>query len=934
MKKIKLPTKQQIRQLWKKFNRKYAYSSTITLTVCGIFMVMMFVITMMILIDAPKEKHFGLPEDENVWFGDGWYYSDEYGNRINAGNEVAIRSESYIQVKSDSGDLCISKELDFTPKVYDWFIFRARTELVSINVNGANVFNRGIHDKSDYYSIRMYMLHQIPAGEFREGDIITIRLYNPSQRIFNVQFLAIGDRYALEKYVMKGDLTNLVICFMAFLLLIVIAVVGRSTILTGMKTGVESLHWLSAFLISAMFYIAFDTGYIELISGRPALVYWMKSMSLLSVPIPFIMYTKMAFFPGHRRYELLASVNFVVILSSVAAFVANSYNITRSYKYIHIIIVIGIIMCLMSFIQERYIPEAEVILGYFSVFFMSMLSVWAYWDNRIFPASMPFGYGLVSYSFFMFVWTIRSSNVMKKEREAVDKALMQREKKAAEVANEQKTRFLSHMSHEIRTPLNAVLGMNELILKKSSDAEILHYSYNIKRAGNTLLAIINDVLDFSKIETGKMDIVNADYSLSCMLYDILVMTKERAENKGLELRINIDSTLPDCLYGDETRIKQIVLNLLSNAVKYTKSGWIELYVSLESDSSLNSTALKGSYVKNADIKNSDTKNTDTKNTETKNTDTGEKNIRLIIRVSDSGIGIRKEDISVLFKEFERLDRLKNRSIEGTGLGLSITQKLIALMKGRIKVESEYGKGSTFEVVVPQKAPYDESGSKCRDMLQRMEPDLMNPNDKARNISDNDENIHADKDNTGVINNTDNTENNIINAAGDNIDSDNGNNKITNNEALNQNKNEGLADKAGETDTPCFDNKRVLVIDDNELNLEVLVSILSMLGIDVTKAFNGIEALEISKHTRFDLILSDDMMPELNGTELMQIIKNDSGNKNFKTPIVVLTANAIEGARTEYMQKGFDEYLTKPIDIDALQAILLKYMAEQASEKDG
>ena len=232
-------------------------------------------------------------------------------------------------------------------------------------------------------------------------------------------------------------------------------------------------------------------------------------------------------------------------------------------------------------------------------------------------------------------------------------------------ANEAKSAFLTSMSHEIRTPINAVLGMNEMILRESSEEEIIGYSESIRTAGTTLLGLINDILDFSKIESGKMDILTADYDLASVLNDLVNMVHTKAEAKGLELKMNIDGNTPKALYGDEMRIKQIITNILSNAVKYTEKGSITLTLGFD------------------------------------RIEDDEKNIMLNVRISDTGIGIKKEDMPKLFSEFERIEELRNRSIEGTGLGMSITQRLLALMGSTLEVESEYGKGSTFSFSVKQ-----------------------------------------------------------------------------------------------------------------------------------------------------------------------------------------------------------------------------------------
>lgn len=234
---------------------------------------------------------------------------------------------------------------------------------------------------------------------------------------------------------------------------------------------------------------------------------------------------------------------------------------------------------------------------------------------------------------------------------------------AANQANEAKSHFLSTMSHDIRTPMNAILGLNEMVLRDSHEEEILAYSESIRTAGKTLLGIINDILDFSKIEAGKMDIHNADYNFVSMLNDLVNMVQTRAVEKGLLLKLDVDRNIPMVMNGDEIRIKQVITNILSNAVKYTKEGSITFKAGFKEE--------------------------------------GPETVRLLISVTDTGIGIKPEDMQKLFMAFERIEECKNRNIEGTGLGMSIAQSFLNMMGSHIEVESEYGKGSTFSFELVQ-----------------------------------------------------------------------------------------------------------------------------------------------------------------------------------------------------------------------------------------
>lgn len=255
-------------------------------------------------------------------------------------------------------------------------------------------------------------------------------------------------------------------------------------------------------------------------------------------------------------------------------------------------------------------------------------------------------------------------------------------KEKAEQASIAKSEFLAHMSHEVRTPINAVLGMNELIQREAKDPTILSYSDDIKRGGQTLLALISDILDFSKVEAGKMDISPATYELTLLLKDLFFATKTRIGNKKIELITNVDENLPRFIYGDVIRVKQVVTNVLTNAAKYTEKGSITFTMKCEE--------LEGD------------------------------DIQLKITVSDTGIGIKKEDLSKLFDSFERLDTTKNKATEGTGLGMNITKKLLDLMGGCILVDSVYGEGSNFHLIIPQKKVGDEKLGVFSDSLLKCE----------------------------------------------------------------------------------------------------------------------------------------------------------------------------------------------------------------------
>ena len=804
--------------MWKTICEKYNNTDIgfITKVVYGVFLTGILVVTLWVYIDAPVQGHFRALGNNDVWFGDDWHY-------VKRDAPVDTQNEQYMEINAFGGRTAITKTMDRTPSAEEYFCFRVKAQEVFLYVNGELLYEKTYEDKYWEYAKQLYLLHQVSMNGLQEGDILTIEIHSEGAKFFNLQFPAIGDRYALIRYILLKSRGSLFVCLAAIIIIILNLATKHTPIMTEKTHDINSIHWLTTFLILAIIYVSTDSGCMEIFVEKTGMISWLNGISQLLLPIPLILFTKTAFFPGHKRYEILSLLNFLLAVISIANYMIFAVSMTNYFPQLHILIFVGIIACIVSFVQERTIFSMEVVIGFTAILAGTAATIVTYWFGIAEPASVFFGYGILVFSVCMLVWIIRSRYELERLRSDAEHIFMERDKKAAEKANEQKSRFLSHMSHEIRTPLNAILGMNQLILREEINENVKKYSNNIQNAGNTLLGIINDVLDFSKIETGKIDIINSDYSLSVLLNDIVVMIQGRAEGKGLELKVEVDGNIPDALFGDEIRVKQVIINLMTNAVKYTKEGWLKLSVGMKAVSH---------YL-------------------------DDDNLLLIVSVSDSGMGIKEEEKDKLFKEFERLDRQKTKNIEGTGLGLSITAQLVTLMDGKISVDSVYGEGSVFTVEIPQRiTKYDPIG----DYKRRFE---MLSNEKKEE----------------------------------------------------ENSQEDLQ----------FTGKRVFVADDNEMNLDVIVALLEMLDIEVEKASGGREAIERLDKEQFDLILMDDMMPEVGGRQVMGHIHETQDSASHDTPIVVLTANAIAGAREEYIALGFDDYMTKPIDIDVLQKILIKYL---------
>lgn len=379
-------------------------------------------------------------------------------------------------------------------------------------------------------------------------------------------------------------------------------------------------------------------------------------------------------------------------------------------------------------------------------------------------------------------------------------------KDQAEKANRAKSEFLSNMSHEIRTPLNAIVGFSECLIESPNlDSEAKDHAKDIVDASNNLLEIVNGILDISKIEANKMEIVPKEYNPKEVFNGLCKLVIPRIGAKPIEFRSNITEDLPGILKGDVAKLKQVVLNVLTNAAKYTDRGEIIFSVNC---------------VNRIDAKK----------------------CVLNIAVKDTGRGIKKEDMNKLFNKFERFDEDQNTSTEGTGLGLAITKSLTEMMGGRITVASNYGEGSTFRITLEQ------------DLISMEAPESTS------------EEI--------------------------------------------------------EIDYSTHQGKRILVVDDSKINLKVANNILKPYNFTIVEASSGFEALELAETQTFDLILMDIMMPKMNGVECLRRLKEIPG---FDIPVVALTADAIEGQDEKYIQAGFNDYLSKPIDRYQLNRVLNKYL---------
>ena len=790
-------------------------------------------------------------------FNTGWTITREDGS------SSKIKSLPYSE-KSKAGEKIVLSNT--IPKKYSGMTmsFLSADKQIRVTINGKPVYEFGMNDSRPFCKTPGSVTNFIDIPEHLSEGKIEIEMVSPYDNYAsNITGITISKRDTSILNLLKSNLGNFAMCIIilacgiTLFMLAFIQAFSRQT-----KDGISYLGFMCIF---GTIYFSIETKSLSVFYGNQTLYSNLVFLVLMLWPVFMQMYYINNL---EEKYQKIFYVLFFLTLTNVACQITlqilGIFDFMNMAFISHILIFMSGMAILFSLIcTVRKSKDKLLIIEFLGMLFFiggSAIDLIRTYTIHIGDFGKFSRFGMTVFSLLMvFVHILKvirgySASIAENARHMEMEVQMIEEKnQELMIANEEaekakadaiaaanaKSVFLANMSHEIRTPINAILGMDTMILRECNDNEILEYAGNIQSASQTLLSLINDILDFSKIETGKLELVAGDYALSSLINDVYHMLISKAKEKGLALNVESNKNLPAKLYGDEVRIRQIIVNILNNAIKYTKKGSVTLTVGM------------------SDMKLSDMPD---HSNDSKSENITDKNTIITFRIADTGIGIKKENISHLFDSFSRFDEEKNKYIEGTGLGLAITKQLVDLMNGEIVVTSEYGKGSVFTVSIPQKIVSD---LKIGDISEK----YNEPSNKKKKKS-----------------------------------------------------------------TFTAPDANVLVVDDVKMNINVFKALLKRTEINVDSAMSGSEALDMIKEKKYDIIFLDHMMPGMDGIETYQNMKMLEDNPNKDTTVVMLTANAIMGAKEEYLGIGFSDYLSKPVQAPKLESMILKYLPEELVQR--
>lgn len=669
---------------------------------------------------------------------------------------------------------------------------------VRVIVDGEVIYEFGVNDDRDFGKTPGSVTNFIDIPDNLKEGKISIELVSPYDNYGAcIDKITFADRDVSILHMLNSNLHKFacaIVILISGIVFIVLTVVQKIH-----KQDTDGMEYLCVYCILSFVYYCIETKAMNLFYGNQTLYSILVFFILMLMPLFYIPYfTKGVVASKTKALDILMLFAIVNALAQTVLQLFNIVDFMNMAIFSHGILFVSILITIkMIWDSNRrkdpnsFWPDfvAVLILG-----ICAMCDIVRSYFSTAEHLEKYSKYGVAVFCFFMLI-----SHIVKMSRSRV---------KAIEQKNEAKSKFLARMSHEIRTPINAIIGMNKMIARESNEKNILEYSSDIDNASEVLLGLVNEILDLSKIEEGKMEVIPEEYHLGSLLNDIYTMLNVRASSKKLPLIMDVDKNIPAVLYGDSTKLRQVLVNLLSNAIKYTESGFIKCMLSGETE--------------------------------------GDK-VKLHFQIRDTGVGIKKKDMPRLFEEFRRIEENHSGHIEGTGLGISITIQFLKLMGSELKVDSEYGKGSNFHFVLEQKIVKDTPIG-----------DIKNTSTKKKENTDR-----------------------VIDAKG----------------------------------------IRVLVIDDNNINIKIFKALLKNSNMVIDEGYSGMECLKMLEENKYDIVFLDHMMPVMDGVETIRKHKANTESINKDTPIIVLTANAIVGAREEYMKEGFSDYLTKPIQIEKLNRII-------------
>jgi signal transduction histidine kinase/DNA-binding response OmpR family regulator len=765
--------------------------------------VQFFVLAVIILLSRVNDMT--LSKGEIVSFNDGWVMVREDGYRSSL-KEIPYHDSS------QPGE--VVKIQNTVPEKY-WgrtLSFLSADKVLRITVDGEEVYSFGTQDYRPFgHTPGSVMVFADIPSHCQKGIIEIEMTSSYADYATYVTEMILAKRDVAILYFLKQKAPDLLCDFVIFLvggIFLILTVIQRMT-----QNSTEGIEKMAIYLLFFGVYYLIETKVLVLFYGNQTLYSNLVFIILMTAPLFFESYYCQLRENLKKPMGILMCLSYANIGCQLVLQLTNTVDFLTMAFLSHGLIFLNIMVVFVTYCRlvrkERTMAVYSHLVGILFMGAGAVLDVTRSYIEKVGDFGKYSRYGMAVYAVCILIYYIQL--MVREQVEFAEKA-----KNDAISANLAKSRFLANMSHEIRTPINGILGMDAVLLKECRDEELRGYAKNIQSAGNSLLSIINDILDISKIESGKMEIIPVEYELFSVLNDCYNMTISRAKEKSLDLCMEIEQDLPSLLYGDEVRVRQVINNFLSNAVKYTQEGKIVLKMTWE------------------------------KNTRD--------SITLVISVKDSGIGIKQQDLKKLFQSFTRLEEQRNRNIEGTGLGLNLTKYLVDLMGGELSVESVYGKGSCFTARIPQKVLDD---APLGDFQERYQSNLSDRNERQLQI---------------------------------------------------------LAPEA-----------KILVVDDVSMNLKVMEGLLKETKIQIFMAVSGAQCLNMVSVQHFDMIFLDHMMPEMDGIETLEQMKQMPDSPNRDTPVIALTANAVFGAKDIYMKAGFDDYLTKPVRESELLAMIKQYL---------